>query len=658
MVVVEGWNARAQSAMASGGGKAGGGGVSTYHAAPATGVPFDCCALSLQPFRDPCCNPADGTVYDLSNAVPFVRAHGVDPVSGAPLRVKELVRLTYARNAGGELCCPVLGEAFTQHTKIAAIRTTGNVFSYKAVEELNLRAKNLRDLLSDEKFTRADVITLRDPLAARPAPDTFYHVRKKLGSGAGGAQQKGATVHAGGMSADVKAALGALGTDEAAAAAAAGGGGARQRAALAAAAKLAASGERPAAIPLDIGTIGGAKETRRAAERAARKRAAEGRDAVDGDDDSIVIAGQRVRARNALGGNAPGTAEHAAALAAQRGEDVIVVGGGSGGGGPNRPQPVLLDHLDKRGAKASKAARLEEMNVPEGYELKRRSTGAAGACFTSSAAPIAGGQELVLVRKVETPKEKGYVRLHTSHGDLNVELHCDLVPRTCENFLGLCRKGYYDGVGFHRSIRNFMIQGGDPTGSGRGGESMWGKPFKDEFDNRLAHDARGVLSMANSGPHTNKSQFFVLYRQARHLDNKHSVFGRVVGGLDVLNALEAVPTGEGDRPTQPVTIEKVTIFVDPYQKIKEEEEARTRASADAQREQAEQAHRTQIDLDDGQSWLGVPKVSAPAQRGSGVGKYLPAAAAAAGRGAGAGGSFAPPQKKSKQSGGYGNFSNF
>ncbi|PPR92813.1 hypothetical protein GOBAR_AA27859 [Gossypium barbadense] len=110
------------------------------------------------------------------------------------------------------------------------------------------------------------------------------------------------------------------------------------------------------------------------------------------------------------------------------------------------------------------------------------------------------------------------------------------------------KKGYYNGVAFHRNIRNFMIQGGDPTGTGRGGESIWGKPFNDELNSKLLHSRRGVVSMANSGPHTNGSQFFILYKSANHLNFKHTVFGGVVGGLTTLSAMEKVPVDDNDKP--------------------------------------------------------------------------------------------------------------
>lgn len=114
-------------------------------------------------------------------------------------------------------------------------------------------------------------------------------------------------------------------------------------------------------------------------------------------------------------------------------------------------------------------------------------------------------------------------------------------------FLGLF---YFDvdGLLLPALCRNFMIQGGDPTSTGRGGESIWGKPFKDELDSRLLHSGRGVVSMANSGPHTNGSQFFILYKSANHLNFKHTVFGGVVGGLTTLSTMEKVPVDDNDRP--------------------------------------------------------------------------------------------------------------
>jgi cyclophilin family peptidyl-prolyl cis-trans isomerase len=125
-------------------------------------------------------------------------------------------------------------------------------------------------------------------------------------------------------------------------------------------------------------------------------------------------------------------------------------------------------------------------------------------------------------------------RFKTEKGDIVVELYADRVPRTVENFVNLARAGFYDGTTFHRVIGGFMAQGGDPTGTGTGGP---GYQFEDEFDPSLRHDAAGTLSMANAGPGTNGSQFFLTYGPTPHLDNKHSVFGRVTEGMGVLQSL-------------------------------------------------------------------------------------------------------------------------
>lgn len=139
-------------------------------------------------------------------------------------------------------------------------------------------------------------------------------------------------------------------------------------------------------------------------------------------------------------------------------------------------------------------------------------------------------------------------RLKTAKGDIVCELYADRAPLTTENFVSLARVGFYDGTTFHRVIPGFMAQGGDPTGSGRGGP---GYTFRDEFHPSLRHDGPGVLSMANAGPNTNGSQFFITFGATPHLDNKHSVFGRVTSGMEVLQSIRerdpARDPNPGDR---------------------------------------------------------------------------------------------------------------
>jgi peptidyl-prolyl cis-trans isomerase-like protein 2 len=180
---------------------------------------------------------------------------------------------------------------------------------------------------------------------------------------------------------------------------------------------------------------------------------------------------------------------------------------------------------------------------------------------------------------------KAFVRVRTNKGALNFELHCDLVPSVCDNFLSLARRGYYDGVVFHRLIRSFMLQGGDPTGTGRGGECAWGGKFKDEFHPKLGHSERGVLSMANAGPDTNGSQFFVCFKSCPHLDRKHSVFGKLVGGFDVLTAIENIPCDpKTDAPKDRIAIEGIDVFQDPFPEVEAQEQARDAKDREQQAE--------------------------------------------------------------------------
>ena len=145
--------------------------------------------------------------------------------------------------------------------------------------------------------------------------------------------------------------------------------------------------------------------------------------------------------------------------------------------------------------------------------------------------------------------------MQTNHGTIELELFDGEAPKTVENFTKLAREGFYDGVIFHRVIEDFMIQGGDPTGTGSGGP---GYQFEDEFNDHKV--VRGALAMANAGPNTNGSQFFIVTTEsAPWLDGKHTVFGRVSGGMDVVDAIEAVEKGPGDRPKEDVRIESVTV---------------------------------------------------------------------------------------------------
>ncbi|KAK8798702.1 hypothetical protein WA158_007786 [Blastocystis sp. Blastoise] len=243
----------------------------------------------------------------------------------------------------------------------------------------------------------------------------------------------------------------------------------------------------------------------------------------------------------------------------------------------------MKDMIDKMRIESERKKKEEEEKKKQ-YAMSRPksqfTTKNFTAGFTSSAVTasmnneyeVATDEEIYAMKWKKARKlgKKGYVQITTNMGTLNCEIHCDLVPRTSYNFLSLCIKGYYDNTIFHRSIKNFMIQGGDPTGTGTGGDSIFGGSFADEFFPTLQHTGKGVLSMANSGKDTNKSQFFITYKSCQHLDNKHSVFGRVVGGLQYLTEMEKVPTNSKDKPIRDIIIKKTIVIQNPFEEVENE----------------------------------------------------------------------------------------
>ncbi|KAL1737072.1 cyclophilin-like domain-containing protein [Schizophyllum commune] len=274
-------------------------------------------------------------------------------------------------------------------------------------------------------------------------------------------------------------------------------------------------------------------------------------------------------------------------------------------------------------------------------------------------------------KEKDVGKRRAYVRVVTSlgGGSLNLELYCEKAPKTCYNFLQLAKAGKYNDVLFHRLVPGFMwlthyrqIQTGDPTGTGSGGESYWGTPFRDEYDLKGAarHDSRGTLAMANRGKDTNGSQWYLTFRATQHLDHKHTVFGKLVGGEDVLDALEKVPVKPGtDRPARSIHIKEVIIYQDPF------EEYRTRLARKLAKREQQQNSGTGADAQkrkeagDDINWFGV-KVGAgqggigSGGGGGGVGKYLNLA----GAGGGAPKRLAPAadeDAKKKRKIGFGNF---
>ncbi|KAK4138217.1 cyclophilin-like protein [Trichocladium antarcticum] len=541
-------------------------------------LPFNFCAASLQPFKNPVCT-ADGTIFDVEVIGAWLEKQPTNPVTGAPLGAKDLIRLNFARNADttesadrngaatdgkGEFIDPVTFKVFTDNTHIVAIRhdTYANVFAWDTVERMNIKAKMWQDLVDDASFSRQDIITLQDPQnAASRDLSRFKYLQ------------------------DGHDALSTRAQDEQ-----------RQQGSI----NIRA-----------LGRIG----------------------------DKVLRAKEAVeRARHAR----------------------------EAGGDINRTAKSLAKPASTTAA--PRAPSIVERKLAA--NAATYTTGRAAASFTSTGlTPETSGERALLsneeyMLKPKRVKHKGYARLETNLGPLTLELHTETAPKAVWNFVRLAQRGDYRAVPFHRNIRNFMVQGGDPTGTGRGGQSIWGRSFADELEGPHLHDARGVLSMANKGKDTNSSQFFITYRRAPHLDRKHTVFGRVLldeGGSEAtLRKMEAAPAEEGtNRPLAEMVVHEVVVLIDPFDEFMRE---KGRREDEVKTEEA--LRRAGGTDDDRTTWTGkrirgdggVEDAAA-----AGVGKYLKTAMA---EGADDGGAEKgevldtweePVRKKTKMGGGFGNF---
>ncbi|PNP39245.1 hypothetical protein TGAMA5MH_08922 [Trichoderma gamsii] len=551
-------------------------------------LPFNFCAASLQPFKNPVCDP-DGNIFDVEVISAWLEKHpNQNPVTSQPLQKKDLIRLVFARNAEsdslgaglsdgkGDLVDPVTYKVFTDNTHIVAIRhgSYANVFAWDTVERMNIKAKMWQDLLDDQPFTRADIITLQDPqnMASRNL-DQFKYLQD--GEQAQLTREQQEERQAGNINAGA------------------------------------------------LGSMGDKVLKAKAAVEKARK-------ARDAGGDVNKSSGALEKAKNG------------ASSAISR-------------------QPAIQDRKIVANAAAY-------------------TTGKAAASFTSTGlTPETSGERALLtdeefMLKPKRVKAKGYARIETNLGNLTIELQTETAPKAVWNFIRLAQTGYYRGVAFHRNIPNFMIQGGDPTGTGKGGQSIWGKNFNDEFDGPLTHNARGIVSMANKGKNTNSSQFFITYKPTPHLDRKHTIFGRIESGLDILSKMEDVPTDGSSRPLNKILIKDIVVFVDPFEEFQAQKSEKERL--DRRQEEIRRQGGTE---DDKTTWTGKRL------RGDGtfdgadakqsVGKYLDKEAMGQGQGQAANSSTTrrerddgdadnvdtwenQPRKKMKSGGGFGNFDNW
>lgn len=185
------------------------------------------------------------------------------------------------------------------------------------------------------------------------------------------------------------------------------------------------------------------------------------------------------------------------------------------------------------------------------------STTSSAAKTSPDAALTSNAKTAAAVETEKTAVKIVKIKIETTQGDIYADLDAENAPKTVDNFVKLAKKGFYDGIIFHRVIPDFMIQTGDPEGTGRGGP---GYQFADEFSPKLKHDGPGVFSMANSGPNTNGSQFFITVAATPWLDGRHSVFGKITQGMEVAKAISESARDAGDRPVKTISMKKVTVL--------------------------------------------------------------------------------------------------
>ena len=499
----------------------------------------------MQPFSYPVCT-ADGTIFDITHILPWIKKHGTNPVNGTPLKSDQLIKLQFAKNEEGEMIDPVTFKVLTNNTHIVAVKNTGNVFAYDTVERLNIKAKMWRDLVSDEEFSRKDLITLQDPqnLGSRNLT-SFKYIREGISTLTPEQQRERS--------------------------------GKVNKSALGNGARVLNSESPPPSGPAPIGKYL----------------------------------------------QQPGTS--------------------------SKPSSK---------AQASKPPPIASTTKSTPYNAALHTTGRAAASLTStgltpdtsSALALLSEEEYMLKpRRVKSP---GFVRISTNLGPLTIQVLPEFAPKAVWNFIQLAKKGYYDGVGFHRNIKGFMIQGGDPTGTGKGGTSVWGKNFEDEFDGPNTHSTRGIVSMANKGKSTNSSQFFITYRAVPTLNRKHTVFGKVVEGLETLDVLERVEVSEKDkRPVEEISMKEVTVLVNPF-----EEYLKEKGDSDRAEKEKEMVERQGGREDDKTTWTG--KRLSGKNEGNSVGRYVAQDVANIDDSSAAMEEWEtqqPARKRVKAGGGFGNF---
>jgi peptidyl-prolyl cis-trans isomerase-like protein 2 len=554
-------------------------GLTTTTIISSSRLPFSHCALSLRPCQYPICHRSTGILLDAKAVYEYFMQYGIDPITKQKPTMKttshlvldkDYIRLIVDKHPEtGEWQCPILAKPFSNSTKIVAIeqhstttttedpddddddddddlpcawpRAKANVYSHEAYHRLNVQAKNYHDLISGAPFTKAQVMVLYDPDNSswqsqyRRTQQQFF-----IGTEPSTQQQQQTT--------NLKD----------------------------------SSKSRSAASTVTITTT---------------------------TNQNIQLNPTAARILEKL-------QKQKTAASKKQTTDAPLLHTLTNNNHNNNPVNVdyqFENHDDDHDSQDNRRLPILISDVTGVAYTDGHAASALTSTTTTtiqnhphSSSRLATPQELwnSQFRVLKRLGKKGYVQfvLDNNHGSITVELYCDRVPKTCTNFLGLCEMGAYNDTVFHRLIPGFMIQGGGgashsskgtkrkhPHGitasSGKNqdeanGEEdgcLWGGSFEDEFDVQLTHSGRGVVCMANSGPHTNRRQFFITFQSCPHLDRKHSVFGTVVNDTaGVLKKLEQIPTDSQDRPKEEIRIVSTHVLENPALQARAIEQGRFR----------------------------------------------------------------------------------
>ncbi len=485
-------------------------------------LPFYCCSLSFMPFKDPVCIK-DGTIFDLVNILPYIKKYHKNPVTGKPIKTTDLIKLNFHKNEEGEYACPITYKTFTDNSYIIAIPETGNVYSYEAYEELNKKPKKFNDLLNNSVFDPENIIVIQDPNKNRIISE-FHFIKNK--------DDVDFIRYGDEMTKD----------------------------------EFNKNIENFVNIPARYSNV--IEELKEG--NPEYKRRLEIIQMIN-NNQSITVEDERLKTIKKEHKKFIDTVsiiekeiQDCELTDNKKFKQIFMI-----------PTNVFVYHLKQQAE--SDHIEFNNSNINTKTTHSKFTDGKVSTSFTSTAFdPVLKNKLRKLTDDelrakyysiVKSRQAKGYVKLLTNYGPLNLLIHCDLVPKTAENFLELCQTGYYDNTIFHRLVKNFCLQGGDPTGTGTGGSSIFGKPIEDEFHQKLLHKGRGVLSMANTGKHTNQSQFFITLKATPHLDEVHTVFGEVVGNVKLLDDLEAIGSDQNDKPKKEIKILSAEVYSNPFREV-------------------------------------------------------------------------------------------